>query len=320
MLNDLPKYEQSEDFNGFQHFDDASIYFLNDKQALLSSVDFFTPIVDNPYNFGQIAAANALSDIYAMGGKPLFANNIVAFPEGEIEDSVLKQILQGAQNIAETASIPILGGHSIKSHEMKYGMAVTGIVDRDKIWKNSGASDGDILILTKPLGIGIMCEAIKKQLLTDYEKTEVISTMLRLNKNSAEIISQFNISACTDVTGFGLIGHLAEMMKASQTSAQIYIDKIPLLKEIKKICRLGIVNIGYLANQQYFGNIVDCKGSVSANMMKILYDPQTSGGLLLSINQCDSKEVLSLLNKNDKINAWQIGHIINKKEKLIEII
>lgn len=232
VMRSLPKQAANPNLLvGLDTSDDAGVYQLTDELALVQTLDFFTPIVDDPYDFGQVAAANALSDIYAMGGKPLTALNIVAFPISVLDKEVLADILRGAGDKLKEAGATLVGGHSIDDKEPKFGLAVTGLVHPDKVRANSGAVPGDRLILTKPIGVGISTTAIKNNFLTEEEITRVTKVMTTLNKTAAEIMEPFAVHACTDVTGFGLLGHASEMAKGSNAGIQIYQKQVPLLNE-----------------------------------------------------------------------------------------
>ncbi|MBN2279363.1 MAG: selenide, water dikinase SelD [Candidatus Marinimicrobia bacterium] len=301
---------------GFENSDDASVYYLDDQQAILNTVDFFSPIVEDPFDFGRIAAANALSDIYAMGGTPLFANNIVQYPEANLPADLLVEILNGAQSVAEEARIPILGGHSVKDDNIKYGLSVTGIVKREQIWQNSGARAGDKLVITKPIGTGILCEALKNNLLEDKEKANLIDVMARLNQEAAEIMKKYPITSCTDVTGFGLMGHLSEMMEASALTAIVRYDHVPVLGEAKKIARLGMIGEGYRGNLEFFEKYVDWSDKVDNIYKKLFFDPQTSGGLLFTI---DEKHDQGLCQTHPGLFTI-LGEITERKNKLIVVV
>ena len=305
--------------SGFENSDDAGVYFLDDKTAILSTIDFIAPIVENPFDFGRIATANALSDIYAMGGKPLFANNIVVFPEDKLPKEILVEILKGAQSVTDLAGVQILGGHSVKDNEIKYGMSVTGIVNRENLLKNNGAETGDILILTKAIGVGVLCMAMKKRLLQTKTIKKIIDKMANLNKDISEILNDFMVTACTDISGFGLLGHLSEMMEGSGKSAILYQQEIPIFEDVEKIVRLGIVSDGYFGNVDYFDKNIEWCNDISPSTKKIFFDPQTSGGLLFSIKAQDTEDILKIFHEKNINDIYKIGKIIDKKEKLIYI-
>jgi cysteine desulfurase len=293
---------------GTETFDDAAVYRLNDEIAIVQTVDFFTPVVDDPYDFGAVAAANALSDIYAMGASPLFALNIVGFPSGRLPMDILKQILQGASDKADEAGIQVIGGHTIEDIEPKFGMAVTGIVNPAKILKNSTARPGDSLIITKPIGTGILSAAMKKGLLNSEAVRVTVATMAELNRKSAEIMLSFPVSACTDITGFGLLGHLKEMTAGSGVEANLHASHVPLLLNVEQLAAAGIVPGGTRNNMEYLSQYVTWDENISEVMKIILCDAQTSGGLLISIPEKSAHELLRKL-KAVAISASVIGRI-----------
>jgi len=268
---------------GNENSDDAAVYRINDKQAIVQTVDFFTPIVDDPYKFGAIAAANSLSDIYAMGANPLFALNIVGFPSNRLSMEVLKQILKGAADKAAEAGIQIIGGHTIDDTEPKFGLAVTGIIHPDKILRNSSARPGDVLILTKPIGTGILATAMKRGVLDQQFSNLTIQQMLMLNKYAAEIMVDFQVNACTDITGFGLLGHLHEMTSASGVDAEISSSDVPLLPGAEDMAAANIIPGGTLNNLEFAEKFVIWDERVAYIRKVLLCDAQTSGGLLVSM-------------------------------------
>jgi cysteine desulfurase NifS/selenium donor protein len=280
VLKSLPPVFHPDILVGTESSDDAAVYRINDEQAVVQTLDFFTPIVDDPYTFGAIAAANALSDIYAMGAKPLFALNIVAFPTNRLPLEVLEQILKGAADKAAEAGVHILGGHTIEDPEPKFGMAVTGIVHPDKILRNKGAKPGDALILTKPLGTGILATAMKRGM---GGEVDFISSMLTLNKSAAEVMREFEVHACTDITGFGLLGHLHEMTSASGVDVEINHAAVPVLPGTFEMTSAGAIPGGTLNNKDFTGRYLIFGEHVSEWMKIILNDAQTSGGLLIAV-------------------------------------
>ena len=318
----LQKLSVPEDANilvGTDTADDAAVYRIDDNAAIIQTVDFFTPIVDDPYEFGAIAAANSLSDVYAMGGKALFALNVVGFPSNRLPLSVLEAILLGAQDKAAEAGIAIIGGHTVDDTEPKFGLAVTGIIHPDKIVANVGAQPGDALILTKPIGTGILSTALKRQLLS-YKQTELlVETMSALNKTAAEAMQEVGVHACTDITGFGLLGHLLEMMKGSSTSAEIDISAIPFLPGAAKLAGSGIVPGGTRDNRDYTNPFIEYSDSISEVQQLLLNDAQTSGGLLISVAQEKVGELLKLLEDSGVLAACQIGETVSRDVKTINI-
>lgn len=314
VLSKLKTFNNNDKSIGFETFDDCSIYQINDKQSIIQTVDFFTPIVDDPYTFGQIAATNSLSDIYAMGGTPLFALNIVGFPSDKLDINILTSILQGGIDKCNEAKIKILGGHSIKDDVPKYGLAVTGLIDNDKIIKNNNAIINDDIILTKPIGSGIISTAIKKGLTDKDTNQTVIKIMNELNNKSSEIMKNYNVSACTDVTGFGLLGHLNEICKGSQLSAKIIYNQIPTIINTEKFAKDDIIpggtknNFNFLKSDIYFNN------SIKLFQKMILADAQTSGGLLIACNKSESQKLLNELKTISDNESNIIGEFTDKKD------
>lgn len=295
--------------------DDAVVYKINEKQAILGTVDFFTPIVDDPYSFGAIAASNALSDIYAMGGEPLFAMNIVGFPTNRLPIEVLESILEGAMDKAKEAGIGILGGHTIEDTEPKFGMVITGLIHPDKILRNSGAIPGDVLILTKPIGTGILSTAMKKGILSDNTLKTLTQSMASLNKMAADLAKKHPVNACTDITGFGLLGHLLEMTQASKVQARIQVERVPLLPDSYDFAINGVIPGGTKSNLKYVSPSLDWDDNVTETDRLLLADAQTSGGLLFSIPEKSSEAFLNSLLSNGLEYSRVIGRIeaIEKK-------
>lgn len=305
----LKKLEPLVDANvlvGTETSDDATVYRISDEMAIVQTLDFFTPIVDDPYDFGAIAAANALSDIYAMGANPLFALNIVGFPEDTLPMEVLERILKGAQDKAKEAGIPVLGGHTIEDPEPKYGMVVTGAIHPERILKNSGAKPGDVLVLTKPLGTGILSTGIKRGMVDDALKQEVTALMSMLNRTAAEAMEGIDVHACTDVTGFGLLGHLKEMSQGSACDVSIYYDKIPWIREAKNLAAAGIVPGGTFNNLEFVKEHVDF-GNLPRTDQLMLCDAQTSGGLLIALPEKESAGLIEKLHSSGIPAATPIG-------------
>jgi selenide,water dikinase len=302
---------------GIDGVDDAGVYKLTDDMALVQTVDFFPPIVDDPYAFGQVAAANALSDIYAMGGRPLTALNIIGFP-AKMDPGIVGEILRGgAEKVAEAGAV-IAGGHSVKDNELKYGLAVTGLIDPNRIITNGGAKIGDRLILTKPLGTGIVSTAIKQSKARAEDETTVVTVMTTLNNIAAEEMVKFNAHAATDITGFGLAGHCYEMASASNTSIEITFEKVPLLPGVIEYAQAGTLTGGANANRQYLEGKIEVGSTLQKYVHDIIYDAQTSGGLLIAVADEDAGKLLqSLQDKN--VNASEIGRVMPKSEMTIYI-
>ena len=294
--------------------DDAAVYKIDNKTAIVVTVDFFTPIADNPFDFGMIATSNALSDIYAMGAKPIFGLNIVGFPTNRLPIEVLGEILQGAQKKAKEAGISVIGGHSIEDTEPKYGMVVIGIVHPEKIWKNFGMIPGDVILLTKPIGTGILSTALKRELLSEDQKKELIKTMESLNKTGAEILRYFDVHSCTDVTGFGLLGHLSEMTNASKVDVEIFADNIEFLPGAVEFAAGNVIPGGTLANLKFVEPFVDWSSSISYIQKILLSDAQTSGGLLVSIPENECTELINQFKKKGIKGFSKIGKVISNGE------
>jgi selenide,water dikinase len=299
---------------GIETSDDAAVYKINDEMAMIQTLDFFTPVVDDPYTFGQIAAANALSDIYAMGGKPTLALNIVCFPTC-ISIDILGDILRGGADKVIEAGAIVIGGHSVEDDEPKYGLSVTGFVHPDKILKNYGCKVGDVIIITKPLGTGIINTAIKGGLASANAYNQVIKVMTTLNKYAGEIIVSHEINACTDITGFGIMGHCYEMAMASKVTLKLWKDKIPYIEEAIEYAQMGLVPAGSYRNRDYLKGKYELR-NVAPWMEDIIFDPQTSGGLLVS---CTIKEAEKLIEELSKLELKSgiIGEVISREDKYI---
>lgn len=288
---------------GFSGKDDAGVYRINDETALIQTTDFFTPVVDDPFTYGMIAAANALSDVYAMGGKPLCALNIVAFPQTE-DIHILKEILRGGADKAREAGTVIIGGHSIDIPTIAYGLAVTGTIHPDKIKGNDGANPGDVLLLTKALGTGVLNNAVKFSGLDNERLNELNSSMLRLNKNASECMVNHNASACTDVTGFGVAGHSMQLAKASGVCLVFNARNLPLLSGAAEAVGEGFLTRGDRSNREYTREYVVTKGETDKVIDHLVYDPQTSGGLLISVPEAEAPSLLaSLQDAGDAVSA-----------------
>lgn len=277
---------------GIATADDAGVYRVSDDLALIQTVDFFTPIVDDPFDFGRIAAANALSDVYAMGGTPKTAMNIVAYPIKSMGRQALREMLAGGIEKLREADTVLIGGHSIEDEELKYGLSVTGFVHPRKILANQGLKEGDCLILTKPLGTGIINTAIKAGLASPQTILKATEQMASLNRLAAEVMSDFQVSACTDITGFGLLGHIAEMICGTSISVTIESEKVPVLAEAYEFGAMGFVPVGAHKNRTFRQKMVVAPENFDPVMRDILFDPQTSGGLLIG---CNEQEVLKLV-------------------------
>ena len=305
-LAGLPETQDPNLLVGFNLADDAGVYRINETQALVQTVDFFTPIVDDPYTFGAIAAANALIDVYAMGGRPLTALNIAGFPTGELEPEILNQILLGGQSKVEEANCTLVGGHTVQDRELKYGLAITGLVHPDRIYTNAGAHPGDRLILTKKLGTGLIANAFKADQITEADLEEAVESMLTLNKAAAETLPDFAVHACTDVTGFGLLGHAAEMAQGSQVGLVFHANQVPALKLGLELAAHGLEG-GSRDNQIFLEPAVTIEDGVDPAQANLLFDAQTSGGLLISVSADDAEALLQSLHQNGVASAALIG-------------
>ena len=265
------------------------MFRISDSLALVQTVDFFPPIVDDPYSFGQIAAANALSDIFAMGGRPLTALNIVAFPASDLPSEILTEILRGGNDKVVEAGAVVVGGHSIKDKELKYGIAVTGVVDPEKIVKNSGARPGDRLFLTKPLGTGIITTGLKRGAVDANLTRRITEQMAMLNRIPSELMRDFEVTAATDITGYGLLGHAFEMADASDVTIRFDLESVPMLTEAVQLAGEGMNPGGAEDNRRYLESHIETEPGLDPNKLQVMFDPQTSGGLLIAIpkDQCD---------------------------------
>lgn len=319
ILAQLPRPNDVNVLVGAETSDDAAVYRLSDEIAVVQTVDFFTPIVDDPYHFGAIAATNSLSDIYAMGGKPLFGLSIVGFPSNRLPMSVLQRILQGAADKASEAGISIIGGHTIDDTEPKYGLAVTGIVHPAKIRANNTARVGDKLILTKPIGTGIISTAIKRQMADDKLRDLVIKIMSTLNAAAAEVMTRFDVSACTDVTGFGLLGHLKEMTVGSGVTARIDANQVPIISEAIALASAGIVPGGTENNLDYVSPFIIWGESVSKVMRIVLADAQTSGGLLMAVKPEQAEAIMGELIQKGVGDAMVVGEVTGRGDGKISV-
>jgi len=290
-------------------FADAAIYRLSDNQALVQSVDFFTPVVDDPYKYGQIAAANSLSDLFAVGAKPLMALNLASFPIACLEPDILVKILQGGAERVHAAGAVIGGGHSIEDDEPKYGLSVTGIVDPDMMMTTCGCSPGDLLYLTKLLGTGLLTTALKGEMVSEVEIEEAIEGMITLNKDAAEAMLAAGASACTDITGFGLAGHGLELAEASKVALKLHVNRLPAYPQARDMAEMGLVPVGSHRNKDFYFDRVDGKEECDPFSLDLLSDPQTSGGLLIAVAP-ERKEKLEAELAQRGVPVCCIGEVI----------
>jgi selenide,water dikinase len=304
---------------GLDRADDAGVYRISDELALIQTVDFFTPIVDDPYWFGQIAAANALSDVYAMGGTPKTAMNLVAFPADQMDLTILRQIIQGGIDKLKEAEVVLIGGHSVKDKELKYGLSVTGFIHPSRVLAKKNLRAGDRLVLTKPLGTGIVNTTIKANLAPAKLIDRVTRLMAVLNRDAAGIMTGFDISACTDVTGFGLLGHLAEMVCGSGMSARVDSGQVPVIAEALEFAAMGLIPAGAHKNREFREEMIAIGETVPRALQDVLFDPQTSGGLLISVDENQADVLVAALKDMGVGDAAQIGKIIHDPEEKIYV-
>ncbi len=318
-MRKLPKQEPvPELIVGLDTSDDAGVYKLTDSIALIQTVDYFTPIVDDPYMFGQITAANALSDVYAMGGQPKTVMNIVGFPIKKLGAEMLSDILRGAADKVKEAGAITVGGHSIDDQEPKFGLSVTGIVHPDKVWKNVGAKPGDFLVLTKPIGVGIITTGIKRSVVTLAQEQLVTETMAMLNKTAAEVLTNYQPHSVTDVTGFGLLGHGSEMARGSDVSFEVYWSQVPILEGAVELAKNGVVPGGSKSNHKWISDDTFYEDIASEEQL-VLCDAITSGGLLVSMDEVEARSYVEQLHASGVVQAAIVGRVIEKQEKLIYV-
>lgn len=312
VLCQLPKTYDDNLLVGLDTSDDAAVYRINEEIALIQTLDFFTPVVDDPYTFGQIAAANSLSDVYAMGGEPKLAMNIVCFPNC-LSPDILVQILKGGHDKVSEAGALLIGGHTVEDDEPKYGLSVAGFVDPNKVLTNSNAKPGDMLVLTKPIGVGIINTAVKAELADKDSYEEAVRVMSTLNKYAKEAIDKVNVNSVTDITGFGLLGHSLEMAEGSSVTIVIDHKKVPIIDKAREYAQMGLVPAGAYSNRKHVGEKVRYSDDIPEDIMDILFDPQTSGGLLISV----PKENVNLLLDNLKNTPTEfavVGEVIEEED------
>jgi len=299
--------------------EDAGVFKLTPDLALVQTVDFFTPIVDDPFDFGRIAVANALSDVYAMGGRPLTALNVVCFPRDTMDISILREILKGGLDMLHEADVILLGGHTVDDPELKYGIAVTGTIHPDKVVHNNTARPGDKLILTKPLGTGIISTAIKAGTATRAAIDRITKSMTALNRAASEAMLEIGVHACKDVTGFGLLGHACEMIQGTQVGMIIDAAAVPIFPEAKKYAEAGKIPGGLNRNRDYRKNMVTIDSKVPRYLQDILFDPQTSGGLLIALSKAKAPRLLSKLHSHTLSHSALIGEVVAEHKGRIRV-
>ena len=306
----LPLISDPNVIAGMASLDDAGVYKLADDLAIIQTIDFFTPIVDEPYVFGQIAVANALSDVYAMGGKPLTALNIVCFPTNSMDISVLKEILRGGLDKMREAGVTLIGGHSVDDTELKYGLSVAGVVHPEKVLTNAGAQAGDKLILTKRLGTGILSTALKAGIADKQSVADITTSMTALNKEASELMQAVGAHACTDITGFALLGHACQVAQNSQVGMELHFASVPFLPKAEEFAKRGYCPAGLHRNREFYSKMVEFAPQVPAPVKDMLFDPQTSGGLLISLAPKAAESLLDRLREAGVPQAAIIGEVV----------
>ncbi len=300
--------------------EDAGVFRISPTLALVQTIDFFTPIVDDPYDFGRIAVANALSDVYAMGGKPITALNIVCFPQSTMDFSILRKVLEGGLAMLHEAGVILLGGHTVDDPELKYGLAVTGVIHPARVVHSNTAQPGDVLILTKPIGTGIISTAIKANIASPTAISRIVKSMTTLNRAASEAMMEIGVHACKDITGFGLLGHAAEMIDGTQVGMEIDSASVPIFPEAKEYAETGMLPGGLHRNRDFRKNIVSFNKTVPAPLQDILFDPQTSGGLLIALSKTKAPRLLRKLHSLGVKDAAIIGRVVAEHKGRIKVI
>jgi selenide,water dikinase len=319
-LHELPKFRDPDLLVGTETADDAGVYRLRPDLAIVNTVDFFTPIVDDPYTFGQISATNSLSDVYAMGGEPKTCMNIVCFPKGKMDIEILGEILKGgAEKVKESGAV-VVGGHSIIDDEIKFGMAVTGVIHPDKILRNVGVQEGDVLILTKPLGTGIITTALKKGKASEESVNEAVQSMTTLNATAAEVARKHPVHACSDVTGFGILGHALEMASGSDVTLVIESAKMPLLRGTPRLAEKGYITGGCKRNKDYLNDKMLIDKNIREGLVEAALDPQTSGGLLFAIARRHAAKLLEDLHAAGVSHATEVGYATSLQKAWVRLV
>lgn len=320
VLHSLPKFDHPDLIVGTETSDDAGVFRLRSDLAIVNTVDFFTPIVDDPYLFGQIAAANALSDIYAMGAEPRTALNIVCFPKGKMDIQVLGEVLKGGAEKVREAGAVIVGGHSIIDEEIKYGMAVTGVIHPDKVVRNVGVQEGDAVVLTKPLGTGIITTALKKGKASKESIQAAVASMVALNNTASKIMRNYPVHACSDVTGFGLLGHALGMASGSSVTLILESSKLPLLHRAPRLAEKGYLTGGCKRNREYLQDKITIDKSIREGLVEVAFDPQTSGGLLIALAQRHASKLVDELQANGVKAASAIGYATSLQKAWVRLV
>lgn len=320
MLERLPPTTDPRVLVSNDTVDDAGVYRLDERTAIVVTTDYFPPIVDDPADFGRIAAANAVSDVYAMGAKPLVAVNIACFPDDKLPVSVLVDILLGAREKMDEAGVAIIGGHTVSDDELKYGLAVTGIVDVDRIVTNAAAREGDALVLTKPLGTGVMTTALKNEALDEEALARLTGIMAELNRAASAAMLDAGASAATDVTGFGLVGHAVAMAEASGVTLEIDVDRVPLIDGAEETIRAGFRPDGLLSNQHFYRRFVRLTSRADGHTLDLMHDPQTSGGLLISMPEERLEAFAAALGRERGRGHWVVGRVAPRGERAVVLL
>jgi selenide,water dikinase len=319
-LHDLPKFNNPDMIVGTETSDDAGVFRLRPDLAIVNTVDFFTPIVDDPYVFGQISATNALSDVYAMGGDPKTTLNIVCFPKGKMDMAILAEILRGgADKVIESGAV-VIGGHSVIDEEIKYGMAVTGVIHPDKIFRNVGVQEGDVLILTKPLGTGIITTALKKGRASQKSVDEAIESMTTLNAAASTVMREFPIHACSDVTGYGILGHALEMATGSGVTLVIESAKLPIIPSAPELAEKGYLTGGCKRNRDYLDDKLTVEKSLREGLIEVALDPQTSGGLLIAVAKRHAPKLAAELRAAGVLVAAEVGYATSQQKSWVRLV
>ena len=319
-MHSLPKFEHADLIVGVETSDDAGVFRLRPDLAIVNTVDFFTPIVDDPYTFGQIAAANALSDIYAMGGEPKTAMNIVCFPRGKMDIQVLAQVLKGGGDKARESGTVVVGGHSIIDKELKYGMAITGVIHPDRVIRNVGVQEGDALVLTKPLGTGIIATALKKKKASRESIQAAVASMTALNKAAAAVMRNYPVHACSDVTGYGLLGHALEMASGSSVTLILESAKLPLLHRAARLAEKGYLTGGCKRNREFLQGKISVNQSIREGLIEVAFDPQTSGGLLIAVPERYGPKLVEELQAQGVKAATTIGYATSLQKAWVRLV
>jgi selenide,water dikinase len=320
VLHSLPPFHHPDLIVGTETSDDAGVFRLRDDLAIVNTVDFFTPIVDDPYTFGQIAAANALSDVYAMGGEPTTALNIVGFPKGKLDLEVLTDIIRGGSERVRAAGAVVIGGHSIIDEELKYGMAVTGVIHPDRVIRNVGVQPGDALVLTKPLGTGIITTGLKRRKASPASVRAAVRSMVRLNDTASAVMRAFPAHACSDITGFGLLGHAFEMASGSGVTIVLAAKTLPLLPGARKLAQQGCLTGGCRRNRDYLKNKTSIDRKVPADLIEVALDPQTSGGLLIAVPADRADGLVEELRAKGVDASTRVGYATTAQDTSVRFV